>query len=236
MEKYMGRRTFFRSTSRNYGWILSKAQASYHSCNGLSNNEGEATASNLSWHVYGEACPKDPTSVSERPGPEKSQSEIAKIIQIGWILGFTDGEGCFCVSFNVCKRLRLGIEVRPSFSVSQRVSGPDRCVNYQTLEIFLNYFGGGIRFRKRDNTWKYETRKLDILCNKVIPFFQKYSLQTSKVKDFQLFTEICLLIRKGQHLNKGGLEQIINRACQMNPSGKRGHSEKELLALIKRPR
>ena len=221
----MGRRTFFRSTSRNYGWILSKAQASYHSCNGPSDNEGEATASNLSW-----LC------MSERLGPEKRQSEIAKIIQIGWILGFTDGEGCFCVSFNVCKRLRLGIEVRPSFSVSQRVSGRDRCLNYQTLEIFLNYFGGGIRFRKRDNTWKYETRKLDILCNKVIPFFQKYSLQTSKVKDFQLFTEICLLIRKGQHLNKGGLEQIINRACQMNPSGKRGHSEKELLALIKRPR
>ena len=56
------------------------------------------------------------------------------------------------------------------------------------------------------------------------------------MKDFQLFAEICLLIRQSQHLNRGGLEEIINRACQMNPSGKRGHSEQELLALIKCPR
>ena len=36
-----------------------------------------------------------------------------------WLTGFTDGEGCFSVSFNKRDRLKLGIEVRPSFSIGQ---------------------------------------------------------------------------------------------------------------------
>ena len=36
-----------------------------------------------------------------------------------YITGFTDGEGCFSISFSKREKMKLGIEIRPSFSVSQ---------------------------------------------------------------------------------------------------------------------
>ena len=36
-----------------------------------------------------------------------------------YISGYVDGEGCFTVSFSPRSKLRVGWEVRPSFSVSQ---------------------------------------------------------------------------------------------------------------------
>lgn len=68
-----------------------------------------------------------------------------------WISGFVDGEGRFCVSFNLKKRLSLGIEVRPSFSISQTKDREG--LNLKCLQDFLSFFDCGfIRFSKRDNT------------------------------------------------------------------------------------
>ena len=161
----------------------------------------------------------------------------AEMREIGWIVGFVDGEGCFCVSFNKLAKNSVGIEVRPSFSVAQHANGctmetTAQSVNYATLEIFIRRFGGGIRHSAGDGTWKYETRKLDVLCDRVIPFFQTYPLKTRKQRDFPLFAEICILVRQSQHLNAVGLENIINLAYRMNPAGRRGRTKEELLALI----
>ncbi|MBU1956035.1 MAG: LAGLIDADG family homing endonuclease, partial [Candidatus Margulisbacteria bacterium] len=52
-----------------------------------------------------------------------------------YITGLCDGEGCFSVSFNLRSKLKTGIEVRPSFSVS---------LNKRDLEIIQDlekYFG-----------------------------------------------------------------------------------------------
>ena len=35
-----------------------------------------------------------------------------------FVTGLAEGEGCFCVSLAVSKRLRTGLEVRPSFALS----------------------------------------------------------------------------------------------------------------------
>ena len=41
--------------------------------------------------------------------------------QLGWYLsGYTDGEGSFIISFSPREKLKVGIEVRPSFAVAQR--------------------------------------------------------------------------------------------------------------------
>lgn len=68
-----------------------------------------------------------------------------------WVTGFVDGEGCFCVNFNLRQCLTLGIEVRPSFSISQ--TRDKTGVNLKCLQDLLNFFDCGfIRFSKRDNT------------------------------------------------------------------------------------
>jgi LAGLIDADG endonuclease len=144
-----------------------------------------------------------------------------------WILGFVDGEGCFCVSFSKRERMPCGIEVRPSFSVSQKAK------SLSCLQLISSFFVcGGIRYSRKDGTYKYEVRNLEDLRKTIIPFFKEYTLLTEKQKDFILFEKICDLMCQGQHLNKKGLELIISKAYLMNGSGKRKYLEKELLKFI----
>ena len=144
-----------------------------------------------------------------------------------WILGFVDGEGCFSISFSERKKFTLNLEVRPSFSVSQKSHSRD------VLDAIQVYFGcGGVRPSKADGTHKYETRDLDNLFDTIIPFFQTYTLLTQKRKDFETFVTICKLIRANQHRNKEGLIQIIELAVTMNQSGKRKYSREKLLQIV----
>lgn len=144
-----------------------------------------------------------------------------------WIVGFIDGEGCFHISFNLSNKMPCGIEVRPSFSVSQKANSLHAITNIK------NYFNcGGIRFDKKDGTYKYEVRSLKDLRQIIIPFFSRYELFTKKKLDFEIFKKACILIAEGQHLNPKGLSQIINLAYSMNGCGKRKYTEEMLLKII----
>src|SRR5690242_9620143 len=80
-----------------------------------------------------------------------------------YISGYVDGEGCFTVSFSPRRKLRMGWEVRPSFSVSQNA---DRA---EVLEAIRQHLGcGGLRPDRSDNTIKFEVRDLGDLLTKVI--------------------------------------------------------------------
>lgn len=148
--------------------------------------------------------------------------------EIGWYLsGYTDGEGSFCVSFSPRRKLRVGLEVRPSFSVSQN---SDRS---EILNLFQQILGcGTIRPDRSDKTFKYETRNLSDLIESVIPFFKRFPLKSSKSRDFMLFAEVCSLIRQKKHQEKSELKRIIQLATQMNTSGKRKYNKQKLLNFL----
>lgn len=142
----------------------------------------------------------------------------------GWIVGFTDGEGCFSISFNLRKSLTVGVETRPSFGVGQKST------SLSSLNIMKNHFKcGHIRYSSNDGTYKYEIRDINDLVNKVIPFFEKHSLETAKKEDFKIFAEICRLIKQNQHLNQDGIKKIIEKSFSMNSSGKRKLSADKLI-------
>ena len=146
-----------------------------------------------------------------------------------YISGFTDGEGTFSISFSVRPKLKTQIEVRPSFSISQHKR------NIDILKDIKKYFSvGAIRFSKRDQNYKYEVRSIKDLIEKIIPHFIAYPLKTSKLKDFQIFSEICGMIALNLHLKRKSLKKIIEKACLMNESGKRKYSREYLLRLITR--
>ena len=66
-----------------------------------------------------------------------------------YISGYVDGEGCFTVSIAPRASLRVGWEVRPSFSVSQN---GDRA---EVLHAIASHFGcGSIRPDRSDRTLK----------------------------------------------------------------------------------
>lgn len=150
-------------------------------------------------------------------------------LEFSWyITGFVDGEGCFSLSFTQRSKMKMGIEVRPSFMIGQNKN------SLELLQEIAEYFGcGSIRFSKFDQLYKYEVRSLDEIRKKIIPHFKKYPLKTSKQDDFDKFVEICDDIAACLHLNEEGLENIINKAYSMNKSGKRKYTHEQLLQMIR---
>ncbi len=146
-----------------------------------------------------------------------------------YVTGFVDGEGCFSVSFSIRNKMKNGIEVRPSFSVSQ---------HRRSKEIILwlqKYFAcGGVRYSKCDQNFKYEVRSISDLIRQVIPHFEKYPLQTSKKEDFTIFKEICKLIYSNHHLSKEGLSRIIELSQKINITGNKRLPRNDLLKLMAR--
>jgi hypothetical protein len=148
-----------------------------------------------------------------------------------WLVGFADGESCFSISFNLRAKMNYGIEIRPSFSVSQKRDREN--VNYEVLVQIMNFFhGGSIRFSKNDQTWKYETRNIEHINSQIIPYFESFSLRTSKKNDFLKFKRVCSLIKSKHHLSIDGIKEIIEISSTMNISGKRKFSKDFLLRLV----
>ena len=144
-----------------------------------------------------------------------------------YITGFVDGEGCFSVSFSKREKMKLGIEIRPSFSVSQHRR------NKEIILYLQKFFQcGGVRYSRRDQNFKYEVRSIADIVKKIIPHFEKYELQTSKKDDFNAFKEICRLIHANQHLNKTGMMRIIELSEQVNKTGNKWYDRKTLLKFV----
>lgn len=148
-----------------------------------------------------------------------------------WLVGFTDGEGCFLINFNLRKKMNHGLEIKPSFSLSQKKDHNN--VNSNLLISIKNFFEGGfVKFSKSDQTWKYESRKIEHISNKIIPYFEKNKLITAKKNDFERFKKICFLIKSNHHLSVSGIREIIEISNLMNFSGKRKFSKDFLLKLM----
>lgn len=143
-----------------------------------------------------------------------NQQERSKIE--AWILGFTDGEGCFSVSFIKNKTTKTGWQIFPEFVITQGVK------SLPALEIIKNYFGCGRLFinkrydNHREHLYRYCVRSTGDLEKIIVPFFRKNKLKTYKMKDFQIFSEIILLMSKQAHLNENGMKKIAKLVEQMN--------------------
>ncbi len=123
--------------------------------------------------------------------------------------------------------MKVGIETRPSFSISQNRS------NLGVLKEIRRYFGcGAIRYSRSDRTYKYEVRSVRDLVKRIIPHFRRYPLQGSKKRDFELFARICEMVHQNLHMSPRYLREIIELAYQMNPSGKRKYKKEDLLRVL----
>ncbi len=148
-----------------------------------------------------------------------------------YLSGLIDGEGCFSISFTLREKMKHGVEVRPSFSLGQTKNKD----NYVLLDKITKTLGcGGIRLSRSDNCYKYETRNLTEITNKVIPFVKRYPLHSSKKKDFDIFAIICSLIAKKSHLHLSGLQEIIELAFSINLNGTRKINKQVLLATMEK--
>ena len=133
-----------------------------------------------------------------------------------YVSGYFDGEGCFTVSIAPRATLKVGWEVRPSVSVSQN---EDRS---QVLHLIMDYFEcGTIRSDPGDRTVKCEVRSLQTIRERVTPHFSRWPILSAKQTDVESFIAVCDRMAKREHLEPGGLIEIVRIVKRVNPSGKR---------------
>jgi hypothetical protein len=94
--------------------------------------------------------------VRSHAGPSSSREFLS-----AYVSGYADGEGCFTVSISPRATLKVGWEVRPSFSVSQN---GDRAEVLFAIQELLGC--GSIRPDRSDRTLKWETRRLEDLLDR----------------------------------------------------------------------
>ncbi len=146
-----------------------------------------------------------------------------------YISGYVDGEGCFSIPIRPRPSLRIGWEVRPSFSVAQNRE------RKEILELMRQYFGcGAIRAHQGDNTLKFETRSIRDIAAKIIPHFKEHPLLSGKQKDFEYFRRACQIIAAQKHFGKSGVAAIVQLARRMNRSGKRDSMSEVILRSLGR--
>ena len=138
-----------------------------------------------------------------------------------WIAGFSDGEGCFSVAVIKNSTTKFGYQIFPEFVVTQGAK------SLPALEKIKKFFGcGGIFVNKRyDNhneyLYRYCVRSIVDLDSKIIPFFEKYQLQTYKQNDFLVFKKIVKMMKEKQHLNPQGRKIVIRLIETMNRKKRR---------------
>ncbi len=113
-----------------------------------------------------------------------------------YIVGLTDGEGCFLVQIRTDCRIVL------RYFITQRFD------NKELLDKVYAFFKVGYVYRKfqgndkKKMTFVYEVTKQDDIQQVIIPFFWKYLLQGVKKKSFERFARIAEIVKDRQDTRK----------------------------------
>lgn len=77
------------------------------------------------------------------------------------------------------------------------------------MERTVTYCGCGSIKKRNTVTVDFKLNKSELLSNIIIPFFQKYPLQSAKYLDFQSFIEVASII-KSKPSRQWSIEQFNN--------------------------
>src|SRR3989338_8223795 len=100
----------------------------------------------------------------------KPVNQQERLRMIGWIVGFTDGEGCFSISFIKNSTTKSGWQIFPEFVITQGYK------SLSSLRAIEKYFGCGKIFINRrhdnhkENLYRYCVRSKKQLIEIIIPF------------------------------------------------------------------
>ena len=135
-----------------------------------------------------------------------------------YIAGFVDGEGSFHVAVQRNPSTKNGWQLVPEFHVSQNVE------RRQVLDLIRERFlCGYIRENHRnskDTSLVFVVRNRAHLIERVIPFFERNPLLSSKNEDFIVFARIVRSMRNGMHLKQEGFATLRQLALTMNGGGR----------------
>jgi LAGLIDADG endonuclease len=122
-----------------------------------------------------------------------------------FMAGFLEGEAGFSVSIQHTQRSKFGVQIRPSFSISQHVKGKNLILN------FRNLFPGGSLYKSGKNVLEYRIESKSVLLQSVYPFYYDYVYPYSGKREIvAIHKEIVLAMENKVHYTKDGLIRLIN--------------------------
>ena len=145
-----------------------------------------------------------------------ADNQQERLKNVGWIVGYVDGEGCFSVSLFRNKTTKFGWQVFPEFVVTQGEKSKE------SLKILEDFFRCGKVYVNRrydnhtDNIYRYCVRSKKELTEIIIPFFQEQQLRTAKKEDFKIFAKIVDMMNRNIHSSMSGMEKIAKLIEKMN--------------------
>lgn len=150
-------------------------------------------------------------------GNQQETEEPEAPLDPWWLVGFVDGEGCFCVAIHRNPYIRStgGWQLTPVFQVYQHEK------ERRLLERVQSFFGAGRVVSKgpNSNVLTYSVSSMRDLTSAIIPFFEEHR-PLVKGPDFQRFAEIVRSTRAKEHLEPEGFERCVRIADEMNAHGK----------------
>ena len=165
----------------------------------------------------------------------RADNQQERLVKIGWVVGFVDGEGCFSLGFvkqpgrEGHTGYKTGYQVFHKFVVSQGEK------SLTALHDLQEFFGVGKVYanRRSDNhketMYNYMVMSRIDLFEVIIPFFQRYRLHTSKADDFDKFVKCMDIINHGRHIKHEGLLEIALIVETMN----RRKSKQDLIRILR---
>ena len=113
-----------------------------------------------------------------------------KILDPYWLAGFASGEGCFLVTLIKTTSNQLGYWVQLSFQLTQHTRDIELINN---LKEYLDC--GQTTVYDNHNFIKYVVSNISDIMEKVLPFFDKYSIVGVKSQDYEDFKQVVLMVK-----------------------------------------
>ena len=132
-----------------------------------------------------------------------------------WIAGFVNGEGTFDVKIYSSK-------TKTGYAVQLRFRIPQHERDIKLIELLIKYFEWGtIEKHSKFPAITLTITKFSVICKKIIPFFELYTLIGQKNLDYLDWCKISKLMSEGSHLTIQGLKLIRDIKEGMNKGRKK---------------
>lgn len=128
-----------------------------------------------------------------------------------WMVGFTEGEGCFSIKITKSSTTKTGWQVQLRYNITQH------SIDKVFMNSLVKFWGcGKVFLRFRENKVDFQILKLKDLSEIVIPFFKNMPLQGAKSNDFADFCKAVEIMKVKGHLTNEGLDQLRKLKMGMN--------------------
>ena len=139
------------------------------------------------------------------------------MVNADYVVGLTDGEGCFYVLVRPPYNRNGGAMVQLRFFI--KVQEEDR----EMLEKVRDALNCGAVYFQHETRmnhaqcYRYTVGSHRDILGKITPFFEMYPLQSvSKLRNFKIFRQVADLVSRGTHHRKAGINEIQQLKSQMN--------------------